>query len=138
VGELMIWVVIISSMVNAGAVLAFHIGNPAEIAEIRIRSIQDKIQSQALDQVEAQAAENAYTLAQQIKISGYAELLARLRLPSATAAPVIDVTAVDAQNTDTGNPAPAQVYAAEVSAPEVASIGSENPTSPAKRRRSVN
>ena len=123
-GTLVVWVVGIWTALNLIAIYSFHIADPAEMAEIRIRSMQDKIQDEALNQAESMAHINAQQLAGILAATNYADLLARLRLPSVTADRVIDVTPTE--------PAVSQ-YASEVSA-DTGTVETVDPT-PARTSR---
>jgi hypothetical protein len=126
-GTIVVWAVGLWTAANLVAIYAYHIADPDEMAEIRIRSMQDKIQDEALNQVEAQAHVEAQMLAAQIAKTNYADLLARLRLPSATADRVIDATAHDV---------PVSVQAVQYAADTVTDIGTPgNPTKAGKSQK---
>lgn len=90
-GTYVVWAVGIYTALNLTAVYAYHIADPEEMTEIRVRSMQDRVQDEALKQVEANVAEQAGMLAGEIAKRHMVDVLARLRLGP----PVIDAVAKD-------------------------------------------
>ena len=105
-GTLVVWMVGIWTALNVAAIYAYHIADPEEMQEIRLRSLQDRVTDEAIRQVEAEVHVQATELAAGIAATMKADVLARLRLP----ATIIDVTANTEQTTsyaaDIGNSDP--------------------------------
>lgn len=80
-GTYVVWGIGGFTAINLIAIYTFHIANPEEITEIRVRSLQDKVQDEALRQVEAQITEMTPDLAVEIKRRMFVDVLSRLSLP---------------------------------------------------------
>jgi hypothetical protein len=80
-GTYVIWVIGGYTIINLAAAYAYHITEPAEMREIRMQTLRDRVQAEALDQVEAQITVEAQQLAAAIRESLYADVLATLHLP---------------------------------------------------------
>lgn len=79
-GTLVVWTVIIYTATNLAAVYAFHLTDPDELQEIKLRTLQDKVRDEALAQVEANVNQQTRQLAGEIADRMYADVVARLRL----------------------------------------------------------
>lgn len=105
-GTLIVWAVGIWTAINVAAIYAYHIADPEEMQEIRLRSLQDRVTDEAIRQVEAEVHVQATELAAGIAAGMKADVMARLRLP----ATIIDVTSHTEQTTsyaaDIGNSDP--------------------------------
>lgn len=109
-GQLVVWGVGLWTAINVVAVYAFHIVDPAQMTEIEVRSMQDRVQAEALSQVKASIHERSTVLAGVIARRIETDVLARMHLLDA---PVIDAEARDVTGTSTGsvtdtNPTPAR------------------------------
>jgi apolipoprotein N-acyltransferase len=79
-GNLVVWAVGLWTALNLVALYAYHLADPDEMTEIRIRSLQDQVQAQALEQVESMVRDEASGLAGVIAADLRSDVLARLRL----------------------------------------------------------
>lgn len=109
-GQLVVWGVGLWTAINVIAVYAFHIVDPSQMTEIEVRSMQDRVQAEALSQVKASIHERSTVLAGVIARRIETDVLARMHLLDA---PVIDAEARDVTGTSTGsvtdtNPTPAR------------------------------
>lgn len=98
-GNLVVWGVGIFTALNLVALYGYHLGDPAELQEIKLRSLQDRVQAEALRQVEQQVRVEAQELAGQIAAGIRADVLARLHL--------LPANTIDATATDVPDPTPA-------------------------------
>ena len=124
-GTLVVWTVGVWTALNVAAIYAFHIADPEEMQEIRLRTLQDKVTDEAIRQVETDVHLQAQSLAGQIAAGMRADVLARLRLPAGvdtSTGAVIDVTPVNTE--------PVVRYASDV--PEGTPTIATNPTNPPK------
>ncbi len=109
-GQLVVWGVGLWTAINVIAVYAFHIVDPSQMTEIEVRSMQDRVQAEALSQVKASIHERSTVLAGVIARRIETDVLARMHLLDV---PVIDAEARDITGTSTGsvtdtNPTPAR------------------------------
>lgn len=110
-GEAVVWIVGISTIINLVAIYGYHITNPDELLEIKLQTMEDNVQGEALRQVEAQVTEQAALLAESIKARMYVNVLSRLALPvpeahrtmTPNAGNVIDITPADSGNAPAGS-----------------------------------
>lgn len=108
-GTLVVYGIGAWTAINLLAIYAFHIADPREMQEIRLRSLQDQVMDEALKQVEANVRQEAAILGARIAAGIHADVLARLRLRSG---PVIDGVARDVASTGNGS-SPKATYASD-------------------------
>ena len=79
-GSLVVYGVSIMTAVNVAAVYIFHIGEPGNMANIELRTEQDKLQSEALTQARARLQSKAASLGARLADRLESEALYNLRL----------------------------------------------------------
>lgn len=95
-GKLVIWGVGIYTMLNVVAIYAFHITDPAVSQEIEIRTEQDKIQSEAMEQARARLQARSISLGNRLADRLERQAMYNLRLTDGEpAGPVIDAQPYD-------------------------------------------
>jgi hypothetical protein len=120
-GTLVVWAVIGYTAANLAAVYAYHLTDPDELQEIKMRSMQDKVRDEALKQVEANVTEQTRQLASEIADRMYTDVVARLRLTPVSRAEadrpageqVIDALPVTPKPSTNGHKAEAITFDAE-------------------------